>query len=159
MSVQALKESRGVRLGSDSLTYVPAHAVVRPLRDQLIVEPLDVLYSRRVYVQRTTKPLRGIVKAAGPGAYEIGYRDSEGRKTNDRAGPRRRTQRHQTNRYVPMSVKVGDVVELGGSEHEGYSWEGFFWGDTYHIHCTEKDVCGVVDITAQEARREANAHG
>ena len=155
MSVEALNQSRGVRLGHESLTCVSKDHKIRPLRDQLIIEPLDVIYSRTLFVQRSTKPLRGIIKACGPGAFEIGYKDAQGKRTNDRAGPRRRTQRHHTNRYVPMSLRVGDVVELGGAEHEGYSWEGFFWGDVYHIHATERDICGIVDITEAEARREA----
>lgn len=154
---EPLKQSRGARLGAETLTYVPATATIRPLRDQLLIQPLGVVYSRRLYVHRDTKPLRGIVRAAGPGSYEVGYRDAQGKRTNDRTGPRRRTQRFHTNRYVPMSVKIGDVVELGGSEHEGYGFEGLFWGSVYHIWCTERDVCGIV--TDGEARREAISCG
>jgi hypothetical protein len=51
------------------------------------------------------------------------------------------------------------VVELGGGEIEGYNFDSFLWGDVLHIHATEKDVCGIRDISAQEARREAIAHG
>ena len=152
---QPLHQTRGARIGAETLNFVPADAHIRPLRDQLIVEPLEVIYSRHVLVRRTTKPLRGIVKAVGPGAFEIGYRDAQGRRTNDRTGPKRRTERFHTNTWVPMSLKVGDVIELGGAENEGYSWETFWWGDTLHLHCTEKDVAGICDITAADARRDA----
>ncbi len=145
MSVEPLKHSPGVRLGKETLAFVPADHKIRPLRDQLIVEPLDVVYSRRLIVRCDTKPLRGVVKAAGPGTFEIGYRDARGRPTNDRTGPYRRTERYHTNRWVPMSLKVGDVIEVGGAENEGYSWDTFYWGDVLHFHCTERDVCGVVD--------------
>lgn len=141
---QPLKGSRGARLGADTIEHIPETQNIRPLRDQVILEPLEVIYSRIVYVQRDTKALRGIVKAVGPGAYETGYRDAQGKRTNDRTGPRRRTERFHTNTWVPMSLKVGDVVELGGAEIEGYSFQTVYWGDKLHVICTEKDICGVV---------------
>ena len=152
---QPLHQSRGARIGAETLTYIPAECAIRPLRNQLIVEALSTVYSRHIYVKRDTKPLRGIVRACGPGAFEIGYRDAWGRKTNDRTGPRKRTERYHTNNWIPMSLKVGDVVELGGAEREGIPFDTFYWGDTLCLHCTEQDVAGICDITEAEARRDA----
>ena len=130
----------GARLNADSLTFIPADCTLRPLRDRLIVEPIDVVYSRYLWVDIKSKPLRGIVRAAGPGAYEIGYLDAWGNKTNDR---RKRTMSYHSQTFIPMAVKVDDVVHLGGAEHGGYSFEQFWWGDRIHLHCRQADICGI----------------
>ena len=142
LSRQVENSSSGARLDSVSLSFIPADAVIRPLRDRLIVEPLDVVYSRYLWVDIKSKPLRATVRAAGPGTYEIGYMDAYGNKTTDR---RKRTQMYHSKTWIPMQVKEGDIVQLGGAEHGGYSFEQFWWGDRIHLHCREADVCGIED--------------
>ena len=149
---QPLHRSPGARLRPETLCYIPADAKLRPLRDQIILEPLDITYSRYLYVHRDTKPLRGIAKAVGPGRYELGYKDAFGRRTNDR---RKRVAIFETNIWIPMSVQVGDVLQLGGAEQEGYAFETFYWGDILHLHCTERDICGIESITEAKARAES----
>jgi hypothetical protein len=98
--------------------------------------------SRYVLVDHTAPPARGIVKAVGPGTYPKKY---------DHQDKHKRTKFVYSKHFLPTEVKVGDVVELG----EGFAFEQFWWGDTLHIHCTEKDVCGIRDITEAQARAEA----
>ena len=143
MRPEALRQERGVRFGGETLNFVPADQTIRPLRDNLLVEPLDVIYSRYIFVQRDTKPLRGKVLAAGPGQYPIVYLDAN----HDRLPDWKRKERRymaSAKHFVPMSVKVGDVIELGGGEQEGYAFEVFIWGDRHVLWCTERDVCGIV---------------
>jgi hypothetical protein len=145
MQPQPSNTGRGVRFGGETLAIIPADNVLRPLRDQLIVEPLGVMHSRYILVVDSNKPVRGIVKAAGPGCYPKKY---------DHAEKHKRSKMWDSKRFQPTEVKVGDVVELGGAEHGGYSFESFWWGDVLHLHCREADVCGILDITAEQARKE-----
>lgn len=139
MQLQRHGWESGARSGGETLTFVPAEAKLRPLRDQLIIEPLDVVHSRHILIADRSKPLRGRVLAAGPGKYAVRYDHPEKHK---------RTKVMQTQRFVPTEVKVGDLVELGGAEIGGYAFEGFYWGDKYAICCTERDVCGIVTEAA-----------
>lgn len=140
------KESSGVRFGGETITRVPADAKLRPLRDQMIVEPLDVVHSKMLIVIDRSKPLRGIVKAIGPGHYPKKY---------DHRDKHKRTKMWDSKRFQPTEIKVGDVVELGGAEIGGYAFETFWWGDVVHLHCREADVAVVCEMTADEARAEA----
>lgn len=125
---------RGLSMRPDTLNFIPAQAKLRPLRDQMIVEPLDVVYSKYLIVKSDTKPLRGIVKAIGPGTFPKLYNHPDKQK---------RSKMWDSTQFRPTEVKVGDVIHLGGLENGGYSFESFYWGDTVHIHCTEKDVAGI----------------
>ena len=100
----------------------------------MIVEPLDVIHSAYIIVFDTSKPLRGRVKAIGPGTYP---------KLYDHRDKHKRTKTWDSYRFRPTEVKVGDIVQLGGAEIGGYSFEQFYWGGKLHIHCTERDVCGI----------------
>jgi hypothetical protein len=80
------------------------------------------------------KPLRGLVKAVGPGCYPKRY---------DHAEKGKRTKMWDSKRLRKTEVKVGDVVELGGSEIGGYSFDSFYWGETLHLMCREEDVAGI----------------
>ena len=139
--------TRSARVSHDSSTTIPASAKLRPLRDQLIVEPLNRVHSSVIVTHEDTKPLRGIVKAAGPGHYP---------KVYDHPDKHRRTKMWDSKVFHPTQVKVGDVVELGGADLGGYSFQTLRWGDVDHIICREMDVSGIVDgMTADEAREEA----
>lgn len=126
--------SAGGYLSNENLEFIPADVRLRPLRDQLIVEPLDVVYSRILIVSIQSKPLRGIVRAAGPGCYPKQY---------DHRDKHKRTKMWDSLKFRPTEVKVGDVVQLGGAGIGGYAFEQFWWGDRVHLHCREEDICAI----------------
>ena len=136
------------RLSHESSTAIPASAKLRPLRDQIIVEPLPILHSRVIVVVEQTKPVRGIVKAVGPGCYP---------KVYDHADKHTRQKMWDSPVFRQTMLRVGDVVELGGYDLRGYSFQTLMWGDVMHIICREEDVSAVVDgMTADQARAEAS---
>ena len=140
--------TRSARITHDSNTAIAADANIRPLRDQIIVEPLNRVHSQVIVTHEDTKPLRGIVKAVGPGHYP---------KVYDHPDKHKRTKMWDSNVFHPTQVKIGDVVELGGADLGGYSFQTIHWGDTMHIICREMDISGIVDgMTADEARMEAD---
>lgn len=136
MHAEPSRNSRGVRFGAETLTFVAADSKLRPLRDQIILEPLQWEPSETVHVEHHVKPLRGIVKAIGPGVYPKRYDHPEKHK---------RTKMWDSTRLRPCDVKVGETVELGGLEIQGYAFETFYWGDVLHVICREADVAGVVN--------------
>ena len=138
---------RSARITHESSTAIPAEAKLRPLRDQIIVEPLPVVLSKTIVTVEKIKPLRGIVKATGPGCYPKQY---------DHPDKHKRTKMWDSEVFRPTQVKVGDVVELGGYEYRGYAFQTFMWGDKLHLICREEDIsCVNYGITAEQARAEA----
>lgn len=138
--------SDGTRILQTPGAAVPAHMSIRPLRDQIIVEPLKTVLSKTIVVIEDTLPLRGIVKAVGPGCYPKRY---------DHPDKHKRSKMWDSEVFEPTTVKVGDVVELGGYDHRGYSFPQVYWGDKLHLICREADVSGVVDgLSAEGARSE-----
>ena len=128
--------ARSSELSQSSGTFVAAHQTIRCLRDQIIVQPLQVEHSAILDVIEHTKPVRGIVKAVGPGHYPKRY---------DHPDKHRRSKMWDSKRFQPTEVKVGDIVELGSPQGErGYSFQQFMWGNDLHILCREADVSGIV---------------
>jgi co-chaperonin GroES (HSP10) len=125
----------GARATNRTLTMVPHNAEVKPLRDRIVIEPLDWKPSQYLEVVYTGETLRGRVKAIGPGRHPIKYDGPKGK----------RTKAWEAKQFIPTEVKVGDIVELGGLEIRGYLFTSFLWGDKEHIICQEADVAGVVD--------------
>lgn len=147
MQVLQDPSTRSARVTHDSSTAIPADAKLRPLRDQIIIEPLNRVHSHIIVTHENTKPLRGIVKAVGPGCFPKVYDHP------DKGG---RTKMWDSDVFQPTEVKVGDVVELGGADLGGYSFQTFYWGSKLHLFCREPDISGIVDgVTADEARDEA----
>jgi co-chaperonin GroES (HSP10) len=132
--IQDAPSGRSARLSHDGSTYIPAGARIRCLRDHIIVEPLDVAHSKVLEVIEHIKPVRGVIKAVGPGHYPKRY---------DHPDKHRRSKMWDSKVFQPTEVKVGDVVELGGIEFGGYSFQTFLWGDKTHLICREADVSGV----------------
>lgn len=129
------KTERGVRMTDENITFIPADTKLRPLRDQMIVEPLDVVHSRILIVPPHQSTLvRGKVIAAGPGFYPNRYDHPEKHK---------RTKVMAGTIYRPITVKVGEIVHLDGRQTGKSAFEAFYWGDKYCIHCREEDVAGV----------------
>ena len=149
MSIQIAPGARSARLTHDSNTDVPAEKDIRPLRDQIILEPINVALSKIIVVHEDTKPLRGIVKRVGPGCYP---------KVYDHPDKHRRTKMWDSEVFQPCVVKPGDVVELGGYGHQGYTFPSFYWGGKLHLIIREADVSGVLEgVEADAARAEAEA--
>lgn len=124
----------GHRVGNETNEVIPADAIIRPLRDQIFVEPIDWEPSKTIKVVYGGKPLRGIVRAVGPGAYQKKYDGPKGHRTKSWDG------KH----FIPTEVKIGDTVELGGMELRGYLHMTVLWGTKTMIVCREADVAGVV---------------
>src|SRR5271166_6325385 len=94
----------GKRIGHESFDAIPAQTSLRPLRDTIILEPLPWPFSKIIQVVYTGRPLRGKVKAIGPGTYPKRY-----------DGPRgQRSKCWDSKAFRPCDVKVGDIVQLGG---------------------------------------------
>jgi len=132
---------RSAELSWESLTIVRADESIRCRRDYLVVEPLEVDHGTVLAVVQHTKPLRGIVKAVGPGCYPKRY---------DHPDKHRRTKVWDSRTFQPTEVKVGDVIELGGYDFGGYAFQTFLWGDKVHLICREGDVSGVVVTPEQQ---------
>lgn len=134
-----MSEDRGVRIGNETSHVVLESEGIRPLRDQIILEPLEWEPSKIIRVAQQGRPVRGIVKAIGPGRYPLKYNDRKGKRTQSWLG------KH----FIPTEVKVGDIVELGGIELgtgalRGYAFQTFLWGTKEHVICSERDVTGIV---------------
>lgn len=129
-------EKSGVRLGRKRTEIIPKEATIRPLRDQIVVKPLAwrpsaVLAELGVEIVWQGKTLRGEVLAVGPGDYPKVY-SKDRKKCWD------------SKTFRPTELKVGDVVELGGLEINGYQFDEYLWGDQPIVICREQDVTGVI---------------
>lgn len=114
------------------------NGTVRPLRDKILVKPLDWEPSKIISVIRKGRPVRGTVVAVGAGYYPKKYE-------KDAAGNRKsyKLSKH----FQRLEVKPGDIVELGGLNQfdgQGYQFPEVVIGTELHLLCSEQDVCGVV---------------
>lgn len=138
--------SPSAELTHRTTTHVAAEARIRPLRDVLIVEPLEHTMSAILAVVHEEKPLRGIVKAVGPGCYLKQYATGHPptwRSPHQSVPKHERTAVRDTKIFRPTVVRVGEEVELGGADIGGYAFDSFYWGERLHLICREEDVCGV----------------
>jgi len=127
---------RGVAMTDENITFIPADCKLKPMRDQLIIQPMDVLHSRVLIVPPHRSTLvRGKVIAAGPGHYPNRYDGPKGKRTKMMAGTI----------YVPNPVKSGDIVHLDGRQTGKSAFDAFYWGDKYCIHARTEDVAAVED--------------
>lgn len=133
--------SPSAELTHQTTTYVPAEATLRPLRDVLIVEPFEHTLSAIIAVIHEEKPVRGIVKAAGPGCYPKRYNHAE---------KHRRTKVWDSRAFRPTEVRVGDTIEFGG-----FAFDSFYWGERLHLILREEDVCGIRVPDELDARSAA----
>jgi hypothetical protein len=142
--------SRSAEISWDSFTRIPADKQIRCRRDYIVVQPTQVAhfapnFSHPFVVIEQTKPLRGIVKAVGPGHYPKRY---------DHPDKHRRTKTWDSRSFQRTEVKPGDVVELGGYEYGGYAFQTFLWGDQVHLICREADVSGVIEPGVRAGSRK-----
>ena len=131
MSTNVIED--GVRVGNESHTVIPEEAVIRPLRDQIILEPIPWPFSDTIEVVYTGRPLRGKVKAIGPGIFPKRYNGPKGVRTKS----------WDSQAFRPCDVKVGDIVQIGGLSLGGYLFQTFYWGMKQHVICSERDVTAI----------------
>lgn len=124
--------SHSAELSFKDRTEIPAEYKIRCLRDQMIIEPLETIYSAIIDVVHFNKPMKGIVKAVGPGHYPKLYNHRDKSK---------RTKMWESQIFQPTTCKVGDIIVLGGEQYGGYSFQTFYWGDKLHLICREADIC------------------
>lgn len=133
--MNALQQS-GITLGRKRVEIIPATETIRPLRDHIVIKPLPwdpspYLKSMGIEIIWQGKTLRGEVLAVGPGCYPKQYNKN-------------RSKSWYSKTFRPCDVKVGDIVELGGLEIRGYSFDECQWGNETVIIAREADVTGVV---------------
>lgn len=121
--------SRGMELSHKTTTHIPAHHKVRPLRDHVVVEPLDGTLSAIIEVISESKPVKGVVRAVGPGCYPKRY---------DHPEKHRRTKMWDSKALRPCDVKVGDTVGFGS-----FAFQTFYWGEKLCLILREEDVTGI----------------
>lgn len=120
----------GARIKNTLNAFVGADERVRPLRDQIVVEPMYVGLSDIIDVQWHGETIRGKVLAVGPGTYPKKYDGPKGKRTKS----------WDSKAFRPTEVKVGDVVNLAGLELKGYLHNTFMWGNRSCVLCREEDV-------------------
>jgi hypothetical protein len=147
MAIQHATNCRSASLSHEGSTYVAPDAKIHCLRDYIVLEPVGIDYGSVIEVKDSCKPTRGIVKAVGPGVYPKRY---------DHPDKHRRTRMWDSKVFQPCEVKVGDLVELGGMDIGGYSFQTFMWGDKLHVICREADVSGVVTDDLPEIDNHAD---
>lgn len=122
--------STGTRVGQEAFDALPASVKLRPLRDQIILDPMPWPFSQIIHVVYGGRTLRGKVLAIGPGVYPIRYNDRKGKRTKS----------WSSLQFRPCDVHVGDVVQIGGIEIGGYLNPTFRYGDREVVVCREEDV-------------------
>jgi co-chaperonin GroES (HSP10) len=126
-------DSMGTRVGNEIFDFVPATSTIRPLRDVIIIEPLEMDHGTSLQVVYRGKALRGVVRAVGPGCYPKRYDGPKGRRTKS----------WDSKHLRPCDVRVGDTVDLGGQELGGYLFQTILWGGKEVVICREQDVAVV----------------
>lgn len=115
---------------------------LRMLGDRILLKPLDWDASKTIIAIRHGRPVRGEVKAIGPGCYPNRYQSGKRDGKDFRKS-------YATKAFRPTEVKVGDIVELGGLnvfDGKGYiPLLEVMVGTELHIICSEKDVACVRD--------------
>ena len=137
---QASKTERGLALSTETIDFIPGDTKLRCLRDQMIVEPIDIMHSRVLIIPpHQSKLVRAKVLAIGPGHYPNAYRDKEGNKNPPKA---KRAVMVAGMTFVPTEVKVGQIVHLDGRNTGKGAFDAFYFGDKYCLHCRQEDVAG-----------------
>jgi len=130
--IQPKSRDMGAELSLKDRTELETYP--RMLRDHMLVEPVDEIYSAIIYVPQGGKPMKGIVRAVGPGHYPKQY---------DHPDKKKRKKMWDGKTFQPTECKVGDKVELGGSQYGGYSFQTLYVAGKLHLICREADVAGI----------------
>ena len=102
--------------------------MLRPLRDQIVIKPLERNASELVQVIHHEKPNLGIVVAVGPGS------------------------RNKKGQIVPIDLKVGDTVRYGTSA-EYLSYPEYWEGRQRFLVLQEADICFVQEVNGSELQK------
>ena len=132
---------RGGALEIKCGTSLSASVTLTPLFDNIILESLPTFFSEIIEVIHGIKPLKGKVIAVGPGHYPKKYDHQEKHK---------RTRMWYSKRFQPSTIKVGEIVQLGGLNFGGYNFETFYWGKRLCLSCREADVIGIENADSSE---------
>lgn len=124
--------SSGMRITRQHIDLVSQHDRIRPLRDHIVLLPLEWEPSKTIKVAYWGKTLRGKVLAIGPGVYPKQYSPDRKKTWDSKA-------------FRACDVKVNDIIELGGLELRGYDFPEIQWGTQRVIICREADVTGIAD--------------
>lgn len=131
---QASKTERGLALSTETIDFIPGDTKLRCLRDQMIVEPIDIMHSRLLIIPpHQSKLVRAKVLAIGPGHYPNRYDGPKGKRTKMMAGTV----------FVPTEVKPGQIVHLDGRQTGKGAFDAFYWGDKYCLHARQEDCAGI----------------
>lgn len=126
----------GARVERRTTDFILPTEQLRPLRDQIVVKVLPLKLSDTIIANWQGKAVRGIVVATGPGRYPNLY--TSGRKD----GKDTRSVRESAH-FRATEVKVGQVVQLGGMEIQGYLFQRLYIEGEEHILCSEQDIAGI----------------
>ena len=75
----------------------------------------------------------------GPGCYPTEYRSASSQWSTD-IPKGYRTESREGRKFRATEVKVGDTVELGGLELDGYKFQELMIENELHVKCREQDV-------------------
>jgi co-chaperonin GroES (HSP10) len=124
----------GHRIGHEtSTTFVQHTQTIRPLRDQIVVEPLPVSEGTHLAVVYQGRAVRGRVLAVGPGHYPKKYDGPKGKRTKS----------WDSKAFLPTDIKVGDIVHFGDLARGGDLHLTVRWGDKTVVVIREADVTGI----------------
>lgn len=112
---------------------------LRMYGDHLLVSPLEWDASKIIEAIRHGRPVRGIVRAVGPGRNQICKRKNlgDGRRSFE-----------YSKWFQPTEIKVGETISWGGLnifDGKGYHFPEVIVNGERCIVCTERDVCLVED--------------
>lgn len=106
--------------------------MLRPLRDQIVVKPLERKASEIIEVLHNEKPNLGIVMAVGPGL------------------------RNKKGQIRPLDVQVNDTVRYGTAQ-EYLNYPEYWEGRQRYLVLQEADVCFVAEVNGSEVLDERAA--
>jgi co-chaperonin GroES (HSP10) len=142
---EMLESVPGQRIGNElQTTFIRSSQTIRPLRDQIVVEPLPWAPSKILEVITKIKPVRGKVLAVGPGCFRLQYKNQSTGEWSFVVPKGLRCESRESKVFRPTDVKQNDIVELGGLEISGYLHTAVRWGNRDVLIVREEDICGVV---------------
>lgn len=136
--------SRGAELSYKTVACIDADATIRPLRDEVIIEPLDGVISALILVIEEKKPISGIVRAVGPGIWLKQYASGKPptwAPTHSPPPKGQRTMVRDSKIFRPTVTKVGDRIELDAVRAQAL--QTFYWGDRLMLMAREEDIAAV----------------
>lgn len=107
--------------------------MLRPLRDQIVVKPLERNASEIIEVLHSEKPNLGIVVAVGPGI------------------------RNKRGYVVPLDVRVNDTIRYGDTNLNHLNYPEYWEAGKRYLILQEADVCFVAEVNGSEVMCERQA--